>query len=70
MTDGNTSIAFMDMAERAFAQRDDLVKALTEILAANKRFRAGMPGGWEGDPLQDACERAAAVLDRVGGSPK
>lgn len=49
---------------------DDLVKALTEILEANKDFRASLPKGWEGDPLQDACDRATSVLDAVGGASR
>jgi hypothetical protein len=50
----------------AVNSHDHLLKALAEILEANKDFRAGMPEGWEGDPLQDACERAARMLASVG----
>lgn len=41
-------------------------KALEEILAAEKDFREGMPPGWEGDPLTDACEAARRALAAGG----
>jgi hypothetical protein len=43
-------------------ERDALVKALRDILAANDEFRAGMPDEWDGDPLQDACEAARVLV--------
>lgn len=51
-----------------------LVRALTDIIEANNEFRDGMPKAyrdgreWEGDPLQDACDVAARLIDLVGGS--
>ena len=49
------------------AQNDALVKALKNIIAANDDFRRGMPDEWEGDPLQDLCEEARAL---VGGAAR
>lgn len=60
MTD--VAIASMDMAERAFRQRDALRRALDAILSAEQEFREGMPIGWEGDPLTDACDEARKVI--------
>jgi hypothetical protein len=42
-----------------------LIKALADILNANDEFRRQMPDGWEGDPLQDACISARALLDVI-----
>src|SRR5580693_6654241 len=69
------SIKLIDMAERAFAQRDQLAMAIVDILKANDEFRAGMPDGWEGDPLHDACEAArklvlSFVAPASAGAPK
>lgn len=44
---------------------DGLVKALEEILSAEKEFREGMPPGWEGDPLTDACASARTALSQL-----
>lgn len=44
---------------------DALVKAMADILEANKDFRDGMPQSWDGDPLQDACDAAAKLLAHV-----
>jgi hypothetical protein len=44
------------------ARIDELVAAIKVILAKNDEFRAGMPDGWEGDPLQDACEAARILI--------
>lgn len=60
MTD--VAIKFMEMAERAFRQRDALRKVLDDILSAEQEFREGMPVGWEGDPLTDACDAARKLL--------
>lgn len=43
-------------------------KMLRVILEANKDFRDGMPEKWDGDPLQDACDAAARLLDDVGNA--
>ena len=43
-------------------ERDALKTALKNVLLANSEFRAGMPEGWEGDPLQDACDVGHAAL--------
>lgn len=51
-----------DLIVEAVNSRAALVKALTDILAANDEFRAGMPDGWEGDPLQDACNAARPLV--------
>lgn len=58
----DVAIKSMDMAERAFRQRDALRKALDGILGAEEEFREGMPVGWEGDPLTDACDAARKVI--------
>lgn len=47
-------------------QKRLLVAALRDIIDANKEFRAGMPDGWDGDPLQDACTAAEGLLASVG----
>lgn len=47
---------------------DTLVKALEYILSAEKDFRNGMPEGWEGDPLTDACASAREALAKVSAS--
>ena len=47
---------------RAVNSHAELVKALEEILSANDDFRKSMPDGWEGDLLQDACDRARRAL--------
>lgn len=41
--------------------RSEVERALDAIIAANAEFRKGMPDDWQGDPLQDAIERAAAI---------
>jgi hypothetical protein len=51
-----------DRALSAEAKLAQAVEALNDILAANQRFREQMPTGWEGDPLQAACARAAAAM--------
>lgn len=38
---------------RAF---DRVVGMLKAVFNANRNFRAALPAGWEGDPLNDACE--------------
>lgn len=50
------------------AQFEALVKALEEILSAEKDFREGMPDGWEGDPLTDACANARKSLSDIDAS--
>lgn len=50
---------------KAVNSHDDLVKALEEILSAEKEFREGMPDAWEGDPLTDACKQAREALAKV-----
>lgn len=44
---------------------DALIKVLKDIIVANREFRAQMPEGWEGDPLQDACDAARSFLDTI-----
>lgn len=51
--------------DAARAERDALVKALEEILSAEKEFREGMPDNWEGDPLTDACANAREALAKA-----
>ena len=46
--------------------RDELLKLLNAVLDANDDFRAGMPEGWEGDPLQDACIAARNAINATG----
>ncbi len=41
---------------------DELKMALVRIIEANDRFRKSLPDDWEGDPLNDACEAARALL--------
>ena len=45
-----------------------LLRALTDILEANKDFRDGMPQSWDGDPLQDACDAAQNILAWLGNA--
>lgn len=42
-----------------------MVKALADILNANDDFRRSMPNDWDGDPLQDACIAARALMDVI-----
>lgn len=59
------------LAESYYAEREkrlsaeaklaQAVEALDDVLAANQRFRDQMPADWEGDPLQDACDRARSA---------
>jgi hypothetical protein len=46
------------------ARIDELMAAIKVILAKNDDFRDGMPDGWEGDPLQDACEAARILITK------
>lgn len=62
--------AWMNRCFKAEADRDKLAMAIIEILKANDDFRAGMPQGWEGDPLQDACEAARKLVASVVGGRK
>ena len=41
---------------------DELKAALMDILRANDEFRAKLPDDWEGDPVNDACERAKRIV--------
>lgn len=52
---------------RAVNGLPEVIAALEEIISANDDFRAGMPEGWEGDPLQDACDKARATLTKLKG---
>ena len=45
------------------AEIANLRSKLKAIIKANDDFRAGMPDGWEGDPLQDACDDARMFAD-------
>lgn len=56
-----------ELIVRAVNNHDKLVAALERIIAANKDFCKSMWDGWEGDPLSDACDAAAAVLAEVRG---
>lgn len=47
------------------AAAPDLLAALQAILAANDAFRAQLPQDWEGDPVNDACVIARAVLAKA-----
>lgn len=59
---GPRSKANAELVVKAVNNHDALVKALTDILEANKDFRDGLPQSWDGDPLQDACDAAAKLL--------
>lgn len=61
--------ANVDFIIKAANSHDALVKALTDILEANKDFREGMPQSWDGDPLQDACDAATKLLGGPVGGP-
>lgn len=37
--------------------------ALKKIIEANDEFRAQLPRGWDGDPLNDACQAARPLLN-------
>lgn len=54
-----------DNCEVNDCQKRLLVAAIEAILLANSEFRDGMPDGWEGDPLQDACENARELLLQI-----
>lgn len=43
-------------------ETERLRAALADIMAANDDFRKSLPEDWEGDLLQDACERARPLL--------
>lgn len=64
--------ALASQCDRALVEKDTTIerlrKALADIIAANKDFRAGMPKDCDGDPLQDACDAAAKLLsvNRMG----
>lgn len=45
--------------EKAYAR---VLEALQKVLAANDEFRAQLPSGWEGDPLNDACIEAREAI--------
>jgi hypothetical protein len=47
-------------------QKRLLVAAIEAILLANSEFCAGMSDGWEGDPLQDACDAARDLVNSIG----
>jgi hypothetical protein len=53
------------MSEIDDCQKRLLVAAIEAILIANSEFRDGMPDGWDGDPLQDACENARELLLQI-----
>ncbi len=55
------------LAKASAPSAPDLAEALQSILDANDDFRKGMPDGWEGDPLQDACTAARAALSKARG---
>ena len=48
--------------EHALAERRALAIALLNIIRVAEDFRKNMPDDWEGDPLQDACDRARILL--------
>jgi hypothetical protein len=52
---------------RLIAAAPDMYEALKAIVAENDDYRSGLPEEWEGDPLNDACERARQILNRVHG---
>jgi hypothetical protein len=51
-----------DARQAAEARVSALEAALADVLATNQRFRDQMPADWEGDPMQDACDRARQAL--------
>lgn len=42
-----------------------LMKALTDILDAEKDFREAMGSAWSGDPLSDACDAARDLITKI-----
>jgi hypothetical protein len=45
--------------------RRDLVAMLRAIIESNREFRESLPVDWEGDPLDDLCKQADALLARI-----
>lgn len=50
---------------RCVIARHSLHSALLHIVETNDEFRAALPKGWEGDPINDACEDAKVILASV-----
>lgn len=44
-------------------------RAIRAIIAANADFRSNLPEDWEGDPLQDAIDAAAKLLELAKPDP-
>lgn len=40
-----------------------MLVSLRHIIETNRDFRDQLPPDWDGDPLNDACEKAVKVLD-------
>lgn len=55
-------VAYVRSLEAAFVM-------LKEIVESNDSFRAQLPAGWEGDPLNDLCVKAKALIAKVKASP-
>jgi hypothetical protein len=67
---GWTQFETPSIQREAADEIERLRKSLTDILDANKDFRDGMPEKWDGDPLQDACDRARQALARSADGGK
>jgi hypothetical protein len=63
-SDGGHLYPLRDRATAAESSLKEAMEVIRPIVEANDEFRAGMPFDWEGDPLQDACDRARAFIDK------
>ncbi len=57
-------IAVMAEVVEDYERRPALIDAAASVVTQSKDFRIGMPEGWEGDPLTDACEDLEDALLR------
>lgn len=52
---------------RLIAAAPDLLAMIKRLVEVNAEFRAGLPADWEGDPMDDACKEAAALIAKAEG---
>lgn len=62
------SVEQMMAMARQMAAAPLLLAALKNIVAANAAFRAQLPPDWDGDPVDDACSEARAVIAKALGT--
>lgn len=59
--DHDIAVLMKALAEER-AEIDRLRAAGSTIIKANDEFRSGLPTGWDGDPVNDACEAARSLF--------